>query len=188
MRKVERSSKLRSIPKIQIEFGLRPEELYRLRFDELKSDALHIQHGKTLNARRIVPASSRAKAILDWRREQFGGGEWVFPAETRCGHINQSSLKKQHQKACGAAGVAFFVPYTFRHTRLTRWAECMDPYTLAYLAGHSDFATTKRYVHPRAETIRAAVERAEMESTRHKIRHSGESSESAGTEANPLIQ
>jgi site-specific recombinase XerD len=36
----------------------------------------------------------------------------------------------------------------------------MDPYTLAYLAGHSDFATTRRYVHPQAETVRAAMERA----------------------------
>lgn len=33
----------------------------------------------------------------------------------------------------------------------------MDPYTLAYLAGHSDFSTTKRYVHPQADTVRAAM-------------------------------
>ena len=36
----------------------------------------------------------------------------------------------------------------------------MDPYTLAYIAGHSDFATTKRYVHPQMENVRAAMERA----------------------------
>ena len=33
----------------------------------------------------------------------------------------------------------------------------MDPYTLAYLAGHSDFATTKRYVHPQPEAVRQAM-------------------------------
>jgi hypothetical protein len=27
------------------------------------------------------------------------------------------------------------------------------PYTLEYLAGHSDFATTRRYVHPQAHTV-----------------------------------
>jgi hypothetical protein len=64
----------------------------------------------------------------------------------------------------------------------------MDPYTLAYLAGHSDFATTKRYVHPRAETIRAAVERAEVESSRHKIRHSEELGESTAKEGTDVIQ
>ena len=37
----------------------------------------------------------------------------------------------------------------------------MDPYTLAYVAGHSDFATTKRHVHPRMETIRAAMEKVQ---------------------------
>jgi len=52
-----------------------------------------------------------------------------------------------------------FTLYTLRHTCLTRWAEHMDPYTLAYLAGHGDFATTKRYVHPQPETVRAAMER-----------------------------
>jgi hypothetical protein len=36
----------------------------------------------------------------------------------------------------------------------------MDPYTLAYLAGHSDFSTTRRYVHPQADTVRAAIEKA----------------------------
>jgi hypothetical protein len=35
----------------------------------------------------------------------------------------------------------------------------MDPWTLAYLAGHRDMSITKRYVHPQAETVRAAIER-----------------------------
>jgi len=30
-----------------------------------------------------------------------------------------------------------------------------DPYTLGYLAGHSDFSTTKRYMHPQAQTVLA---------------------------------
>ena len=36
----------------------------------------------------------------------------------------------------------------------------MDPYTLGYLAGHSDFSTTRRYVHPQVHTVREAIERA----------------------------
>jgi hypothetical protein len=36
----------------------------------------------------------------------------------------------------------------------------MDPYTLAYLAGHSDFSTTRRYVHPQVQTVRDAIERS----------------------------
>src|SRR5262245_59365812 len=39
----------------------------------------------------------------------------------------------------------------------------MDPFTLAYLAGHSDISITKRYVHPKDGTVRAAMERAASE-------------------------
>ena len=173
---------------VLIDCGLRPEEAYRLRFDQERDGALYIQYGKTASARRVVPVSSRVKAILDWRRVQFGECPWVFPAATVSGHINQSSLKKQHQKACKMALVEVFVPYTFRHIRLTRWAECMDPYTLAYLAGHSDFATTKRYVHPQAETIRAATAKAEEAQARHKIRHSGVSGGLGADSSESIIQ
>ena len=54
-----------------------------------------------------------------------------------------------------------FPIYTFRHTCLTRWAPHMVPWTLAYLAGHSNMATTKRYVHPQLENTRLAIERAQ---------------------------
>jgi hypothetical protein len=32
----------------------------------------------------------------------------------------------------------------------------VDPFTLAYLAGHSDILITKRYVHPEDETVRGS--------------------------------
>jgi len=48
----------------------------------------------------------------------------------------------------------------------------MDPYTLAYLAGHGDFSTTRRYVHPQAHTVRAAMERARNAQSGHKNGHS----------------
>jgi integrase len=95
-------------------------------------------------------------------RASTQSNEWVFPAQTESGHIEKSSLKKQHSKACKLANVESFSFYTFRHTCLTRWAAYMDPYTLAYLAGHSDFSTTRRYVHPQVQTIRDAMERARV--------------------------
>ena len=61
-----------------------------------------------------------------------------------------------------------------RHTCLTRWAEYMDPFTLAYLAGHSDFSTTRRYVHPQAEPVRTAIKRARSARGRHNSGHSDE--------------
>ena len=88
--------------------------------------------------------------------------------------MEKSTLKKQHPKACKLANVAEFPLYTFRHTCLTGWAAYMDPYTLAYLAGHGDFSTTRRYVHPQAHTIMEAVERARMVQGGHKFGHNTE--------------
>ena len=112
----------------------------------------------------------------------------MFPAATRSGHIEKSSLKKQHARACKLANIADFVLYTFRHTCLTRWAAYMDPYTLAYLAGHSDFSTTRRYVHPQADTIREAMERARNARIGHKIGHSDAKPVQTPTASEPAKQ
>jgi integrase len=150
---------LRDATTILIDRGLRPEECFRLRWEHVRDGAVHVPFGKTDNARRTIPLTQRTAAILDMRRTVVES-EWVFPAPTRSGHIERSSLKKQHPKACTLAKVTEFPLYTFRHTCLTRWAAHMDPYTLGYLAGHSDFSTTRRYVHPQAHTVREAIERA----------------------------
>jgi integrase len=153
--------------------GLRPEEGYRLRFEEVKDGVLHIAYGKSKNARRVIPTTDRAKAILEWRRQNLEG-EWVFPAYTTSGHAEQSTIARRHEQACEMAKIPYFVVYTFRHTRLTRWAATMDAFTLAYLAGHSDIATTRRYVHVQMETIQAAFEKAHRAETTHNSGHSAE--------------
>ena len=104
-------------------------------------------------------------------------------------HIEKSSVKKQHAKAGTLAKVSAFPLYTFRHTCLTRWAEYMYPYSLAYLAGHSDFSTTRRYVHPQAETARAAMERARSAQGGHNSGHNDENAaeaHEANSGANPI--
>ncbi len=160
---------LEDVAIILLDCGLRPEECYRLRWEYFRGDTIYIPHGKTVNARREIPLSDRAREVLERRR----GGEspWVFSAPTASGHMEQSTLKRQHKKACTEGKLAEFVPYTFRHTCLTRWAGILDPYTLAYLAGHSDFGTTRRYVHPNLNTAREALEKARKAQGGHKSGH-----------------
>lgn len=172
---------------ILIDCGLRPDEAYRLRWDgDVKDGELHIPGGKTKNARRIIPVTDRVKAVLRWRQQQFPG-QWVFPAPTKSGHIEQSTLRDRHARANKAAGVATFVPYDLRHTRLTRWAKTMDAFTLMYLAGHGDIATTRRYVHIQADTAREAIAKAHEEENRHKSGHSAAKEEKAWREGDPVI-
>ena len=121
---------LRDVAAVLLDCGFRPEECFRLEWEKvLESDVIEITHGKTANARRRVPLSQRAAAILELRRQEFPG-KWVFPAPTQSGHIEPSSIRGQHSKACALAKVAHFPLYTFRHTCLKRWAPHMDPDTV----------------------------------------------------------
>ncbi len=161
---------LRDVATVLLDCGLRPEECYRLRWEHIRDNAVHIPFGKTASARRSIPLPNRTAALLEMRKS-VASSEWVFPAPTKSGHIEQSTLVKRHGKACDLAGIERLPFYTFRHTCLTLWAGYMDPYTLAYLAGHADFATTRRYVHPQSHTILAAMERARNAQGGHNLGH-----------------
>jgi len=157
---------LRDVAMLLLDCALRPEECFRLKWANIRDGIVEIHFGKTNNARRRIPVTPRVLAMLETRRGT-SESEWVFTAPTKSGHIEPSTLKKQHVKACKGAvkekgkwALEPFPLYTLRHTCLTCWAPHMDPWTLAHLAGHRDMAITKRYVHPQAETIRAAMERA----------------------------
>lgn len=176
---------LRDVATVLLDCGLRPEEGYRLRWEHVRDNALHIPYGKTTNARRSIPLPARAAAVLEMRRSS-ASTDWVFPAPTKSGHMEQSTLKKQHAKACQLAEIAGVPFYTFRHTCLTRWAAHMDPYSLAYFAGHSDFATTRRYVHPNLETGRQAMERAQSAQGGHISGHT-ETEASSTNESNVTV-
>jgi integrase len=152
---------LRDAATILIDTGLRPDECFRLKWaDNIRDGAIEIHSGKGRGSRRRIPASQRALSVLEMRRAGHAS-EWIFPAPTKSGHVEASTLKKQHAAALTASGVAPFVLYTFRHTCITRWAKYMDPFTLHVLAGHTDMNTTKRYVHPSDEDIREAMNRVD---------------------------
>jgi integrase len=161
---------LRDVSTILIDCGIRPEECFRLRWEQCQNDTIEITYGKTDNARRRIPLSQRVQSVLAMRRGHVEG-PWIFPAPTKSGHIEPSSLQGQHAKACKLAKLEHFPIYTFRHTCLTRWAPFMDPWTLAYLAGHRDMSITKRYVHPQEYSTRAAMEKARVALSGHNSGH-----------------
>jgi integrase len=163
--------RLRDVATILLDCGIRPEECFRLRWENHQNGVIEVTHGKTDNARRRIPLSQRAQSILEMRRGHVEGS-WIFPGPTKSGHVEPSTLRGQHATACMVAKLEHFPIYTFRHTCLTRWAPFMDPWTLAYLAGHRDMSTTKRYVHPQEYSTRAAMEKARVALTRHSSGHS----------------
>jgi integrase len=170
---------LRDVVTILVDCALRPEECYRLKWENVRDGAIEVFKGKRKASRRRVPASARVLAILDMRKGEDNPCEdnpddWVFPAPTKSGHMEGSTLKKQHQAALSASRVSPFVFYDLRHTCLTRWAKIMDPFTLMKLAGHADLNTTMRYVHLNDDDVREAMGKAESARSRHKTGHSDE--------------
>ena len=169
---------LASIASVLIDSGLRPEECFRLQWENVwfasgRYGALFVPFGKTQAARRTVPLTPRARAVLEarWLQARQPAEGWVWPAPTMSGHVESSSLKKQHSKALRLSGGRPFVLYSLRHTFLTRLGESgCDAWTLARIAGHSSIGISSRYVHPGEDAVLAAMSRMGG----HKIGHSEE--------------
>ena len=166
-------SLLADVHTILIDCALRPEEVFRLRPANVVDGAIDIRYGKTEATRRHIPMTARVTPIIEMRLEKSRGSKWIFPADTKSGHIEKSSFPKMHKTALkeatrllreqtGNKVLQFenFDLYSLRHTCLTRWAPHMDPWTLMHLAGHRDMATTMRYIHPEDEATRQAMQRA----------------------------
>ena len=188
---------VKSIATVLADTGLRPDECYRLRWESITwtngaNGTLLVTYGKTEAARRVLYLTPRVRFILETRREFAGSPTegWVWPAPTRCGHVNHASLKKQHIRAFKTANAKAtktaaesgakpglltpWVLYSFRHTFLTRLGESgCDAWSLARIAGHSSIAMSSRYVHPSEEAIQNAMSRLGG----HKIGHSQKSTE-----------
>jgi integrase len=170
------SEPLGSVATVLADTGMRPEECFRLRWEAItwvngRHGTLLVTHGKTAAARRVLPMTQRVRTILEIRWQHAGkpAEGWVWPAPTRTGHLEPSSIKKQHAKAVKNSKVRLFVLYSLRHTFLTRLGESgCDTWTLARIAGHSSIAISARYVHPSHDSVLAAVERLGG----HKIAHS----------------
>jgi integrase len=158
---------LNSVAALLTDTGMRPDECYRMRWESVtwtngRNGTILVTHGKTAAARRVLPLTVRAKNILHTRWENAGrpAEGWVWPAPTRSGHFERSTLKKQQKKALRLSRVRPFVLYSLRHTFLTRLGESgCDAWTLARIAGHSSVAMSARYVHPSEDAVLSALDR-----------------------------
>jgi len=67
---------------------------------------LKVTHGKTAAARRMLPMSPRVRATLErrWEAAQMPPEGWVWAAATASGHVEPSSVKKQHRRAQRLSG------------------------------------------------------------------------------------
>jgi integrase len=162
----ETSQPLHDIAKIILDTGMRPEEVFRMRAENLDfiMKTIFNPFGKTKAARRTIPMTDDALSLLKLRVKEATkmGTPYVFPSP----HDVQrpiGSVKKAHGAAVTRAKITRrFRLYDLRHTFATRAvAFGTDLPTLSSLLGHANILMTMRYVHPAAEQKRAAMEKFE---------------------------
>jgi integrase len=143
--------------------GLRPDETHRLDWADItlangRHGKLRVRCGKTKAARRELPLMPRLHSVLErrWHNAEQPMEGWVFPGPTKSGHINHSSLKKQHLKALRLAGVRPFLLYSLRHSFATRIAPHVDAWTLCKIMGWSSLSVAMTYIHPSEDRVLAA--------------------------------
>jgi integrase len=176
---------LHDVSVVLFDTGMRPEECHSLKWENItwnggRNGVLLITRGKTKAARRVLPLSPRVRLVLEnrWKAAGEPAEGWLWPAETKDGHINHDSLKLQHRKALALAKFRPFEVYSIRHTFLTRLGESgCDVWTLARVAGHSNISISQRYVHPSEDAVLNALSRL----SGHNSGHSAENENPAGT-------
>jgi integrase len=157
------SQPLKDIAQVILDTGLRPEEVFRIRVENLDFTERTIFNpfGKTKAARRKVTMTEGVRQLLV-RRSKKVENAFVFPAK---GDSNRpiGSVRKAHDNAVENAGIKdHFRLYDLRHTFATRSvAAGVDLPTLSAILGHTSIQMTMRYVHPAEEQKRFAVGKLE---------------------------
>lgn len=160
---------LRDVATLILDTGLRVGEALALDWENIhlqpasgaRFGYLHVRDGKSKFARRNVPLTGRARAMLETRKAASKSG-WVFSSDSGCPMLN-SSLDHFHRELRQTlkAGPEF-VLHSLRHTYGTRLGEGgADAFSIMRLMGHSSVTISQRYVHPTPEALERAVERLE---------------------------
>lgn len=160
------TSMLHDVATMILETGMRPEEVYRIRPENvhLKDRYLFNPYGKTKAAKRKIRLTAAAHAVLSRRMDacEKAEGSYLFP---HAADVNQPMPKvnNAHDRAIRDSKVAPFRLYDLRHTWATRAAEAgIDLVTLAAMLGHSKINMVLRYAHPTQEHQAWAMEKLEQ--------------------------
>lgn len=168
---------LNDIAILMLETGLRIGEALHLEWADIilapvngaRFGFLRVREGKSKNARRVIPLTDRAAAMLQ-ERLKSKASEFVFA--NREGHpYKGTSINHLHRdtfapKVEGKRRPIFpgdFVLHSLCHTMLTRLGESgVDAFTIMRIAGHSSIVVSQRYIHPTPEAVERAFERLQL--------------------------
>lgn len=168
---------LQDLAVLMLETGLRIGEALHLGWADItlapvngaRFGFLRVREGKSKNARRVIPLTDRAAAMLRERLESEAS-QFVFASREGQPYLG-TSINHLHRAACApkvdgkrrAIFPADFVLHSLRHTMLTRLGESgVDAFTIMRIAGHSSIVVSQRYIHPTPEAVERAFERLQL--------------------------
>jgi len=165
------SQPLRDVLTIAMDTGMRPFEIFRMRWEDVlwNSMEIFIPKSKTKAGRRRVPISTRMSELLLKRFNKSGEG-WVFPAKRGdSGHLK--SVAVAFRNARTRAGLDHrLVLYSARHAFGTHLMRETGNLPLVMQAmGHASVQSTLPYQHHENEQLRSVIE---ARNSRHSLRHS----------------
>jgi integrase len=161
---------LRDVATLILETGMRPEEVYSIRPEnvDLMNGHLQVTHGKTKAARRLLRLTAPAREVLG-RRMSVAKSPFLFPCESDTTRPIPK-VNNAHDRAVRDSKVAPFRLYDLRHTWATRAAMSgIDLVTLAAMLGHSRIQMVLRYAHPTQDHQTQAMDRLERYSALEQI-------------------
>lgn len=141
--------------------GLRAEELCSAEWSHvIQPDIglwqLNVPTSKSGRAR-AIPLDSRARAVLEECRKEWGGDGLIFSAQK----ISKSNLSRRTHQACRRADVTDTDFHGLRRSCGARWlADGMEMAYVSRLLGHQDVSTTMRHYGGIADrSLQAAIAR-----------------------------
>jgi integrase len=164
---------------------MRPGEVFVMRWEyvllrEEESGLIRVVDWKSKAARRVLPVTPRVYALLKARHkdQRYPFEVWVFPTQSKHGHLEVQKAKRQHATRVGRFGRC-----SVRALRSEAHGAypagqggAGDVFALAKIAGHSSITITQKYVHPEEETIDDVFSRLDCgeceETSHHKSLHS----------------
>jgi integrase len=141
--------------------GSRKTEVLSMRWQDLELEAgawtKPSSHTKQKTEHR-VPLSAPAKQLLnELRSKAKAGAEFVFPGRS---HGHRIEFKRAWSEMCGVAGIASVRVHDLRHTYASVLASAgLSLPVIGALLGHTQPATTARYMHLLDDPMRQATER-----------------------------
>jgi len=148
---------LRSIIIVALNTGMRPKEIYNLRWNQvdLRKGIIAVERTKSGKVRHIPINKNLYQELLKLKGNE-SRNPYVFnnPGTGK----PYTNTRTAFRAACRRAGISGIRLYDCRHTFASRLAQRgADIETLRTLLGHSSLRMTQRYTHSNAHAKRAAV-------------------------------